>query len=481
MMSREICLWAAAYLIASGTAHGGTVQVLTNPAPEGAELTFLLTDGRVLAQSFTDQGFYTLAPDDTGSYVNGTWARVADLPRDYAPYAGASAVLADGRVLMIGGEYNFGEFALTNLGAIYDPVADKWTPLKPPAGGHWNYIGDSPDLVLPDGHFLIGDKLHKDMAAYDPKTDKWAILAHTGKADFNAEEGWTLLSNGTVFTIDVKDRPNSEIYDPSAQFWTSAGSTGVALTAPGSGKIEYGNHKYYYPPGEIGPGMLLPDGSVFVAGAIPFPKKIAHTAIYKSGVWTAGPDFPKNEDPGDTGSVLLPSGNVLQTTLSGNVYEYDGKSLIKENANVGGSCLLLLPTGEVLIGGSEVYDPTGSPQPGWAPTVTSYPATVARGSTYKISGTQFNGLSQANSLGDELETFTNYPLVRITNNATGHVFYTHTHDHSTMGVATGDKIVSTHFDVSSGTETGASSLIVVANGIASTAVPITVNQQWGDK
>jgi hypothetical protein len=100
---------------------------------------------------------------------------------------------------------------------------------------------------------------------------------------------------------------------------------------------------------------------------------------------------------------------------------------------------------------------------------------VVRGSTYKISGTQFNGLSQANAFGDEFQTATNYPLVRITNKSTGHVFYARTHGHSTMGVATGTKIVSTNFDVPASMETGASSLVVVANGIPSRAVNITVN------
>jgi 1-aminocyclopropane-1-carboxylate deaminase/D-cysteine desulfhydrase-like pyridoxal-dependent ACC family enzyme len=64
--------------------------------------------------------------------------------------------------------------------------------------------------------------------------------------------------------------------------------------------------------------------------------------------------------------------------------------------------------------------------------------------------------------------------VRITNNATSHVFYARTHDHSTMGVATGNKSVSTNFDVPSGMETGASSLVVVANGIPSNSVSVTV-------
>jgi hypothetical protein len=99
---------------------------------------------------------------------------------------------------------------------------------------------------------------------------------------------------------------------------------------------------------------------------------------------------------------------------------------------------------------------------------------VTRGSTYPISGTQFNGLSQAAAFGDELQTATNYPLVRITNTASGHVFYARTHDHSTMGVATGATIVSTNFDVPSAAETGASTLVVVANGIPSAPVTVTV-------
>jgi len=100
---------------------------------------------------------------------------------------------------------------------------------------------------------------------------------------------------------------------------------------------------------------------------------------------------------------------------------------------------------------------------------------VTPGSTYKISGTQFNGLSQANAFGDEYQTATNYPLVRITNNSTGHVFYAPTHNHSSMGVATGSAIVSTNFDVPAGIETGPSSLVVVANGIPSVPVNITIN------
>jgi len=127
------------------------------------------------------------------------------------------------------------------------------------------------------------------------------------------------------------------------------------------------------------------------------------------------------------------------------------------------------------VGGSAVYKSTGNYQSSWAPTISNSPSAVTRGKTYKIAGTQFNGLNQGAAFGDEFDTHTNYPLVRITNNSSGHVFYCRTHDHSSMGVATGSKTITTKFDVPSGAETGASELEVVANGIPSTAVAVTVN------
>src|SRR6202044_3742102 len=109
--------------------------------------------------------------------------------------------------------------------------------------------------------------------------------------------------------------------------------------------------------------------------------------------------------------------------------------------------LMMLPNGQVLVGGSQVYIPNGGALQFLAPIVTIFPATVTRGQSYSVFGRQFNGWSQANNFGDEFQTATNYPLVRITNIATGHVFYARTHDHSTMGVATGTKVVFTNFDV----------------------------------
>jgi hypothetical protein len=100
----------------------GTLINLTHQPPDGAGVPFLLTDGTVLVQGNNDSDWWKLTPDIHGNYVNGTWTQVASLPQNYSPYAFASAVLVNGKVVIVGGEYNFGTFAFTNQGAVYDPV-----------------------------------------------------------------------------------------------------------------------------------------------------------------------------------------------------------------------------------------------------------------------------------------------------------------------------------------------------------------------
>jgi hypothetical protein len=470
-------VFVATLVALPGLADAQSVTQLASPAPDGAVVTFQLTDGTVLAQGNNLSDWWILTPDNKGNYANGNWKQVASLPPGYAPYAMSSQVLGDGRVLIDGGEYNpgYNDFTLTNLGAIYDPVADSWANLKPPAG--WANIGDSPSVVLPDGDFVIGNKLDERMASLNPKTMVWTALAHTGKHDFNAEEGWTLLPADIFMTIDVKANPRAERYSPKYHEWITLPNTPVNLQGPPCcGCTRYPpKNLCYYPPGEIGPALLMPNGTVFATGATHSGQTAAHSAIYTPGTgWKAGPDFPNNDQAGDDFASLLPNGHALVEGNSGTLYEFDGTTLRAEPVNASGSCLMILPSGGVLIGGFEIYTSQGNFNMAWRPTITGSPSTVARGSTYKISGTQFNGLSQANAFGDELQTSTNYPLVRITNNATRHVFFARTHDHSTMGVATGAATVSTNFDVPPAMETGAGSFVVVANGIPSDPVAVTV-------
>lgn len=453
-----------------------TLVPLKHLPPDGAGVGFLLTDGSALFQGNAYSDWWRLTPDINGSYENGTWSQAASLPSGYTPLYFSSAVLADGRVVILGGEYINGVFAFSNKGAVFDPVANTWAALKPPAG--WTYIGDSPCAVLPDGRFLVGRKFDTRMAALDPKTLRWTALGAMGKADFNAEEGWTLLPNGQVLTYDVKAAPHAEQYDPARGQWSALPATPVVLKGPPYVRVvHYGKNQVYYPPGEVGPGILRADGTVFATGATPKGQTHGFTAIYDpaSQRWTPGPDFPNGVDAGDSASLLLPSGTVLVRGSDDLLYEFDGAHLTSTGfPGTTYGTQFMLPSGEAIISGQALYRPAGAPAPSFLPVIDQAPASIARGGTYLISGRQFNGLSQGASFGDEVETATNYPLVRITITATHHVFYARTHDHSTMGVATGQQRVSTSFDVPRAAETGPATIEVVANGIASKPVATVV-------
>jgi hypothetical protein len=241
---------------------------------------------------------------------------------------------------------------------------------------------------------------------------------------------------------------------------------------------------------EVGPAVLRPDGTVFYTGANSCGA--GHTAIYNSntGTWSAGPDFPDSLNIADGPAALEPNGKVLMMTSKGFGYnppaiffEWDGNNLTEIPGSPDASFdasyignMLVLPTGQILVTdfvNVVVYNPSGRYNAAWAPSIQKAPKAVNPGGTYVITGHLFNGMSQGAAYGDDVQAATNFPLVRITNNATGHVFYSRTHDHSSMAVAFGG-LVSTNFDVPVGQELGASSLVVVVNGIPSAPLDVTV-------
>ena len=64
----------------------------------------LLTDGTVIIQDAGCPDWVRLTPDSSGSYANGTWTQIASLPAGYSPLYHSSAVLPDGRVIIMGGD-----------------------------------------------------------------------------------------------------------------------------------------------------------------------------------------------------------------------------------------------------------------------------------------------------------------------------------------------------------------------------------------
>ncbi len=455
----------------------GTWTKLTNQPPFNTDSANLLTDGTVLVHQYNSNAWWKLVPDINGSYLNGTWVQAASMQAGYAPLYFANAVLPDGRVIVEGGEYNNLQAVWTNQGAIYDPVANVWTQVNPPAG--WNNIGDSPGIVQADGVFMMGQGgiSSTKQVLFNASNLTWTAITNTGKSDTYSEEGFGLLPNGKILTIDCQNIPNSELYDPATLKWTSAGSTGVIL--PDAGSLE------------IGPQILRPDGNMMAFGGTP------HTALFNSstGVWTPGPDFPNSNDSADGPASLLPDGNILLPASPGvfqghiTFFIFDGITFTQAPATQSSGALqswqvrtLLLPTGQVIYlvadgrtKDVELYTTDGRVNNAWRPRIRKVSANLTRGTANnRILGTQFNGLSGGSDYGDDALSATNYPMVRITNNATHHVFYTRTHNHSTMAVATGAAQVSTMFDIPAATETGASTIEVVANGIASKPKAVTI-------
>ena len=568
--------------ILSGTAQAQKWRTLGNQPLNGSggmaaiETCLLLTDGTVMCLETGTNIWHHLRPDINGSYLTGTWDDpgfvippmpnavdprlevfnmatgvgtpcVAATPCMYAPRFFASAVLRDGRVIVMGGEYNGNTtligtagtngFAFTNIGFLYDPVANIWGPQLDETNGGLGFgpggIGDAQCTVLSDGTFLIAGTSSTDLEQLNllpGLTGNFTRRNSTGKFGNNFEEGWSLLSNGTFMSVSVNAPGIFEIYNanPGVGFniWTQPGTADPAnipnmpVNLGGSG-AGTGNAR------ELGPSVMRPDNRLLWFSG----NALGQNGLYDtaSGTWAPADvnmDFPFFDagagvrfSVGDGPASLLPNGNVLVLAnpvavtacnnpapppppicgpfnVPGTFFEvgFENNALtVLDEQPVGAAStvafvgrLLLLPTGEVLFTtmdvafGAQLFVDGGTPQDAWRPVISTAPARVAPGSSYSVSGTLFTGFSEGATYGDDAAMASNYPLVRIRNDATGHVFYARTHDHSRMGiVAVGDtQAVSTQFDVPAGIELGASTLVVVVNGIPSAprAVTVAVNQ-----
>ncbi|MGC2110090.1 MAG: hypothetical protein WA655_11280 [Candidatus Korobacteraceae bacterium] len=516
-----------------GTWHSLTFDPYHNGLNLSAmESPYLLTDGRVMVQYVgTDPGahqwqdWWTLTPDSSGSYINSTnWNQMASLyhlwPDDeYAPYGNASDVLADGRLLIQGGENNLGfHHVFSKEGAIYTPDSGmgSWAQLQPPGTGssQWTCVGDAQSVILPDTNktYMVAGCLDDDgqQALLNPSTMQWTILDDSNKLGSNSEEGYTLLPgfNANILTIDIGKTSGSyhyELFDSVLHTWTN-------YTMP------FGLSGDFPSEGEIGPAIQLLDGTVFATGAAtggntsqqPVPGK---TGIYQpppTNSWRLmppSPSFPTDGSGyplglGDEMAVLLPDGNVLMsahnTAKPGSYYflEYQpsptnamcsisGAPSALINAPSSAIEMLLLPTGDVFItqfnqdnpsNGYYIYSPPPTTYSSTIrPSITAAAISLTRGTTYTLNGKRFSGVSQGSQYGDDFQNFTNYPIVRFTYSGGSPVVYLKTHDHSTMAISTGNTQTTTQVDIPSGLATGTGTLVVIANGIPSLPVAATIN------
>jgi hypothetical protein len=319
---------------------------------------------------------------------------------------------------------------------------------------------------------------------YDPATNTWTFAANKLRSDQSSEEAWVKLPDNSILSYDVWSSistgvAHSQRYVPSTNTWVDAGNLPDLLSSSAFGE-------------ELGPNFLLPDGRVFQLGAN------NHSALYtpSSNTWVAGPDMPTGMGADDAPGAELPNGHILFTAdhplfhSPTRMFDFDPgtntltditstlpnalQNVLNSNPSYPGR-MLVLPSGQVLFAPNSfsanqlyVYTPDGSVNPASRPTITSV-AGNGDGS-FTLTGTQLNGISEGANYGDDAEMSSNYPIIRLVDNA-GHVGYARTFNWSSTGVATGSTPETVEFTLPTGFTLANSTLYVVANGIASSTLP----------
>ncbi|MDB5390517.1 MAG: algE [Planctomycetaceae bacterium] len=106
-----------------------TTLSASGSGPSNGQAMMLLSDGSILVQGGNNSSsttMFKLSPQaNTGSYVNGVWSDIGDMNEGRLFFT--TAMLPDGRIFAIGGEYP----KFSNTAEIYDPVADKWSFVDP--------------------------------------------------------------------------------------------------------------------------------------------------------------------------------------------------------------------------------------------------------------------------------------------------------------------------------------------------------------
>ena len=401
----------------------GTWTPLANQAPAYLSTMLLLSDGTVMAVGYNaGNDWYRLTPDIHGSYVNGTWSTMPNA-HDSRGYF-QSHVLRDGRVFCSGAEYGSGG----STSEIYNPIHNTWTLTQPPTTAIPGVnLLDGASEVLPNGNVLVypvAATENTQTLLFDIVSDTWS----EGPATFaNQDEAtWVKLADDSILTIDLNST-NSERFIPFLNKWV--------LDTPTPENI------WTVAIGEIGAGLLLPNGKAFFLGGN------GKTAIYTPsgnttpGSWVMGAAMPAGRGTNDAPAAMMVNGKILcpmsdANSLSGNTYfyEYDyvTNAFTPVNAPDGAafldgalfnSTMLHLPDGSVLFSGLNpqlyVYTPAGTPLAAGKPVIQT--VTPNPNGSYHLTGTLFNGISIGAGYGDDLQCNTNYPIARLSDTA-GHVY-----------------------------------------------------------
>ena len=265
-----------------------------------------------------------------------------------------ATLLPSGRVLIVGGA---APAPASSNAELFDPVRQMWvlaaTLLMPRV--------DHTATLLPDGTVLVagGDASPLTVEVYDPGANAWSYTGSFGNGTGHLLHTATLLQNGKVLVAgglaSVAGARSAELYDPSARTWSAAADVltpryqhtatllqnGRVLLVGGFAELAGGGSNYAFTADLYDPST----NSWSSAGSLS-TAHVGHTAtlLPNGKVLVAGGD-------GGTGSyssveLYDPAANTWSTAAS------------LQTGRVGHAATLL-PNGSVLVVGGDVSSPTG--------------------------------------------------------------------------------------------------------------------------
>jgi N-acetylneuraminic acid mutarotase len=287
-----------------------------------------LADGHVLVTG-GDRGapFYdATATAELYNPSTGTWAPTGSMAT--ARESHTATVLADGRVLVAGGNSG-GSFAtIFSSAEIYNPASGTWAP----TGSMTHVRSGHTATLLNDGRVLVAggsDGLPLASAEiYDPASDTWAAtgslsIARAGHTATLLGDGRVLVVGGVANSSATSTQASAEIFNPASGTWAPTGSMATkrsSHTATG-----------------LADGLVLVTGGLTPVDTNGNIALTASTEIYNpaTGSWTP------------TGSLTTARYRHTMTLLS------DGRVLVAGGGNSGQSAEIYAPA-------SGTWAPTGS-------------------------------------------------------------------------------------------------------------------------
>ncbi|WP_437592074.1 kelch repeat-containing protein [Sorangium sp. So ce1000] len=266
-----------------------------------------LLDGRVLVaggEESTRYGITFHASAEIYDPRTRLWTPAAPMGTTRSQHT--ATLLADGRVLVLGGIKGLESADILSTAEVYDPALNAWTAVAPMGLGR---VGHTATL-LADGRILIAggasppNRWHEVATCeiYDPATGAWSPA---GSMLYPRRDHAAVRLLGGKVLIAGGEGNEAEVYDPASDVWSPTGlmrANRVGNTA-----------------------TLLPSGEVVVAGlASPYLANIDQAELYDPATssWMAAPgltapplpDAPYlSEGLRDQRAVALASGQVLLT------------------------------------------------------------------------------------------------------------------------------------------------------------------------